>query len=392
MRKPQRAWPGHRSAGLGLSALLALLPLSAPAQVAVVEEPTGEAEAQANAVERHQVAEGETLSTVAERYLGDGDAWPRLWSYNPDITNPHYIYPGHVLKLRAGLEGDAPGQGAAAAAAAGANGGITAGKPRSGISLARGRGPGDGSVMLGEQIYLDRDALKQSARIVGAHEDHLWFSPSDVVYLQFKDGKAPSAGQELTVFFRQHREELGARAHKLQTYSSSGGEVVRVMGALKVQDYDEKRKIARAVVVEALEPLERGFEVTDVPRRLAQVAPKKNARDLELKILAATRPLGTLGENQLVFLDAGAKKGVEVGNRLWVVRQGDTWRQQLKQRPDLTGSERPDDVRVADDQLPPEQVAELRVIYVRPDSATALITRSDIEVSPGERVQMRAGY
>jgi len=71
--------------------VLALALASGPklaAQVAV--------EGGASAPERHQVADGDTLSSIAERHLGNGDAWPKLWSYNPEITNPHWIYPDQV--------------------------------------------------------------------------------------------------------------------------------------------------------------------------------------------------------------------------------------------------------------------------------------------------------
>ena len=58
----------------------------------------------------HSVAPGETLWELSKRYYQSSYEWPRLWSYNPEITNPHWIYPGHVLKLR----GDGSGAGAAA--------------------------------------------------------------------------------------------------------------------------------------------------------------------------------------------------------------------------------------------------------------------------------------
>jgi hypothetical protein len=122
------------------------------------------------------------------------------------------------------------------------------------------------------------------------------------------------------------------------------------------------------------------------------VAPRKNAGDVKATIIAAARALGTLGDGQVVFIDAGSNQGVDVGNRFSVVRQGDTWRQELSQREDQTGAERHDPKPLPDSVYPVEGVAELRVLYVRPDTATALITRSDGELSPGDHVEMRAGY
>ncbi|MDB4974880.1 MAG: hypothetical protein JWN48_3221 [Myxococcaceae bacterium] len=360
---------------------------SAQAQVQVIA-PEPDTVDPSTLPERHQVKDGETLSSLAERYLGNGDAWPKLWSFNPEVTNPHWIYPGLVLKLKNGVAG--PGAPEPTAITDGSS------ATRKGfLRFAARRRPnaGAGTVVLGEQVYLDKDALEQAARIVGSSEDHLMASPSDEVYLKFKDGIEPTIGKEVTVFLRLHRKEVSAKAGKLPAYRmTDGGEIVRVQGALRIVRYDSEKHIATAVVTEAMEGIERGFEVADVPRRLAHVTPKTNAQDVKASIIAASRPLGTLGDGQVVFIDAGAKKGVEVGNRFLVVRQGDPWRKALTLREELTGEQRPDPHPLADSAFPTEVVAELRVLYVRPESATALITSSNIEVNPGEHVEMRSGY
>jgi len=159
-----------------------------------------------------------------------------------------------------------------------------------------------------------------------------------------------------------------------------------------VKSYDDDKRMARAVIVEALDPIERGFEVTDTPRTLAQVAPRTNTHAVKSEIVAATRPLGTLGQNQVVFIGAGSSQGVEVGNRFAVVRQGDAWRNNLTLREDLTGADRPSNDPPKSKEYPLSVVAEARVIYVRPESCTALITEALQEISPGDRVEMREGY
>lgn len=365
-----------------LAASLALLPSDLDAQDVAVEP------ADESGRDRHDVREGDTLSQVAERYLGSAEAWPKLWSYNPEITNPHYIYPGYVLRLKEGVD--------LSTATASANEPTPSAVGRSGLRLASRRTPrvGAGVVRLGEEVYLDREALASAARIAGSKQDHLMLSPSDEAYINWRDGDyRPAPGKEVTVFLRLHRNEVGAKAERQRIYDShDGGEVVRVVGALRILDHDAERHISRAVVIEALEPIERGFEVADVPRTLPVVAPKPNAQQLEAKIVAATRPLGTLGQGQLVFVDVGGKQGVEVGNRLWVIRQGDPWRTGLPGREGLMGAERPQRDPLPNSAYPPEVVAELRVIFARPESATALITSSMVEINPGDRVEMRKGY
>ena len=51
------------------------------------------------------------------------------------------------------------------------------------------------TVLIGEQVYLDKDALKESARIVGSPDDHMMFSPSDDVYLKLAKGESARRGQ-----------------------------------------------------------------------------------------------------------------------------------------------------------------------------------------------------
>jgi hypothetical protein len=50
--------------------------------------------------ERYVVRSGDTLWDVTGRFYGNPWEWPRVWSYNPEITNPHWIYPLDQLRLR----------------------------------------------------------------------------------------------------------------------------------------------------------------------------------------------------------------------------------------------------------------------------------------------------
>ena len=47
---------------------------------------------------------GDTLWEIAQKFLGDAYYWPRLWSVNEQITNPHWIYPGNYIYFRMGTE------------------------------------------------------------------------------------------------------------------------------------------------------------------------------------------------------------------------------------------------------------------------------------------------
>jgi len=328
----------------------------------------------------HTVQRGDTLWGLCDFYFQNPYQWPRLWSYNPQIKNPHWIYPGDAIRLREG--------GDSAAAAQGARPG--GGNPGEGNRLVdrRQRVP-SGTVFLRDQGWIHDDSDAVWGSLTGSSQDKMFLSDLDEVYLTLQPGHDVQLGQELSVF----------RPRK----TAAAGEIVQILGTVRVDQYTPQDHTARARVIESLDVIERGASVGPIERSFQVVPPRRNDADVQAHVLASLHPNILFGQNQVVFIDKGEAAGLKPGNRLFVVRRGDAWRRSLvtpgagyrvspdDERP-MPPMENTPGARHEEEKYPDEVVAELRVLAVKKDTAACLVTQSRHEIEVNDLAVGRRGY
>ena len=69
---------------------------------------TKRAMAPGEAPEIYEVEQGDTMFDVCSQLIDDGNYWPKLWSLNPDVKNPHFIYPRMKLAFYSGDQDTPP--------------------------------------------------------------------------------------------------------------------------------------------------------------------------------------------------------------------------------------------------------------------------------------------
>jgi hypothetical protein len=320
----------------------------------------------------HNVHRGDTLWGICGYYYHNPYQWPRVWSYNPQIQNPHWIYPGDQVKLRDN--------------SVGSTGPAATPMMRSGSLTDRHRQVPPDTIFLRNQGFIE-DESSNWGELNGSREDKMFLSDFDEVYLRITSNHDVKVGQELTVY--RPIKDVG------------NGKLIEIQGTVKVDQYNAQEHIARARVTETLDTIERGARIGPITRKFEVVPPVRNDKDVEASVLTSVHQHAFYGQNQVVFIDKGSEDGLAPGNRLFIIRKGDGFH---ATQPTGTNAKRiaienespgamEDITKPRDDgSLPEEVIAEIRVISTKQHTAMTMVTLSRREVEVGEHAFARKGY
>jgi hypothetical protein len=299
------------------------------------------------------VQPGDTLLGISAFFYGNPDLWPEIWSLNPDITNPNWIYPGQRLVLvPETMEAPEPKMEG----------------PKI-IFAARWK---PGTVFYRNPGFVDKDIEEASGKIIGSFHENKYLSQLNSVYIKYKKGKAPSVGATATVYKVKKKVKDPHKKKKVH------GKLVRILGTVKVTQVDEEHRIAKAILTESLDVIERGDLVGPVRWKLATVTPVEASLDLEGKIIASLEPITNLGQHHVVFIDLGYEDGVIEGNQLSILRKRDHYMESIHKKD-------------ADEHFPWETIGKVMVLEALKKTSTCLMVESSWDVKVGDKVELKRG-
>jgi hypothetical protein len=324
--------------------------------------PSGDTDVEVHAgpvPELHVVRSGDTLWDICWFYFNDPWQWPKVWSYNAQITNPHWIYPGDLVRLLPrGVFAQAPD-------------GKDPDQPKPPIANPVDAVPApqrNVNIGLKQTAFVEKADLDKSIVIDGAVDEKLLLGNGDSVYLSYPAGKPPEVGQRYSIY---------APDNPVTENGKNVGSYVRILGTVEVVSVKQDKR-ARGVISEVNQEIERGAKVGALVKQFHTVAPVAAKVDAQGAIVARLQNAQIIGQGELVFVDLGEKSGIEVGNRMYVVRRGDAF----PSRMDKT-------IGQDDRRYPARSLGTIMIVEVGKNISVGVVTLSVQEMGIGDIVMMQ---
>jgi len=268
--------------------------------------------------EQYTVVKGDTLWDISGRFLREPWKWPELWHANPQIENPHLIYPGDNLSLV-----------------------YIDGQPR--LTLNRGISRGTiklsptvrttpmaeaiptipleaiNSFLLSNRIIDSAEQFEAAPYIVAGNAERVISGSGDRIYGRgaFEDGMSVYGifRQGKTYFDPETQEFLGINADDVGT-----AEILDMEGDIATMMLTRVTQEAR--IGDRLFPSEeRAVNSTFMPSE-----PEDEIKGV---ILDVPRGVTQIGQFDVVTLNKGARDGIKDGNVLAVYKTGETVRDRV---------------------------------------------------------------
>ena len=294
----------------------------------------------------YTIQKGDTLWDISEHYFDSPWVWPDLWQKNQQIANPHWIYPGQVIRLfeRQGTE--------------------TIFEPE--LHPEPPMEPSEPPYYFYPAInsvgFIRKEPVTHVGAIFKVKEDKVIISKGDLVYIRPLGDVSFRPGDLFTLFrtLKPLKEQKTRGLIGTQHY---------IVGVLEITDVQPKFAMGR--IVQSF----RHIELNDFLMLYEVQSPKitlaESEKGLEGKIIASEERESILGDHTIVFIDRGRKDGVRAGQSYSIYYQ-EKERLHPKEKEAVL--------------LPPVDYGKIIILRTEETTATALITRAEKAIQPGAKI------
>jgi hypothetical protein len=304
---PQLGWS---QAAPGAKAEAAAPKAVQPARKSVSARATGPLQLAADAPGTYVVVKGDTLWDISGKFLKEPWRWPEIWNMNREqIKNPHWIYPGDVIKLTF----DANGNPSLSFATAG--GDTVRLQPRVRTDALAQAIPSIPSKVitpfLSLPLVIEEGAMANSPRIIAAEDDRVVIGAGNTAYAI---GLEPSRGTKWQIY--RPGKTLKNSADEILGYEAI------YIGEAKVLRFGESSTIE---ILRSTQEINRGDRLTPAAdTAVPSYSPRSPSKNVTGSIISVLNGVDTGAQYSVITIDLGKRDGMEVGHVLATLRKGAT--------------------------------------------------------------------
>lgn len=327
-----------------------------------------------DAPDEYVVKKGDTLWDIAKMFLRDPWYWPEIWYVNPQVENPHLIYPGDVLRL-VYIDGQ-PRLTVAERAESGGARRLSPQVRREPLTEAITAIPYDiVASFMGRPTLLERDQVRRAPYVVAMRDGHVIGAEGNELYARgIKDAAVDTRYSVIHV-----EEELrDPDTNRLLGYSGMyvGSGPIATAG-------DPAKLILTDSTREALQGDKLFPEEVEVQ---ADFVPHAPSSEIDAAIIAV-RSHTVLGQHQVVALNRGSRDGLEPGHVLEIHQTGPVVRDIYAKGGLGAGRSRMSNSFGRKVKLPDERIGVVMVFKAFDRMSYGLVMETSREIRQGDRAR-----